>query len=176
MRSTAGQWSRASLRLLVRVVLPAIAVLMAVPASADEAVGSGTIPQGIWALNEARSHSLNPGRQILWVVKDDRRSFVWVSIVIHEGKIQILSYNGVYGGQQTKVDGAPIVAATISTGPHTLRNSGVIQGRGEFFENCRVYRGRKRLRCEGQVRIAGQAVAYVDDFDWFSESPPAVRP
>lgn len=161
----------------VRVALVTTALVFTVPALTNETTPAraGTIPQGIWELNQERSNSLHTGRQTLWIVKDDGRSFVWASIVIHEGEVQILSSNGVYGGQWSKVDGAPIEVQTISTGPDKLRNSGTIAGRGRFVENCVVFPDRKRLRCEGELHSDGQKSTYVDDFDWFSESPPAAR-
>jgi hypothetical protein len=136
----------------------------------------GTIPEGIWALNEARSQPLLPGRQTLWILKDDGQAFAWVIVVVNDEGISILSHNGTYDGPPANVVGGAMTVQTVSTGPNSLKNYGTIEGVGEYFENCVVGPDGKSLRCEGMLYADGEAKPFVDDFDWFSESPPSARP
>src|SRR5690606_3570834 len=64
---------------ILRVAFATSALAVALPALTNESATAqtGTIPQGIWELNQERSSSLHTGKQTLWIVKDDRRSFVW---------------------------------------------------------------------------------------------------
>lgn len=137
----------------------------------------GIVPQGIWVLNPGRSHSLNPGRQTLWVVKDDGRHLVWVSVIIDDQhRVQIVSYDGAYGGSPAPVVGSPMTTQIVATGPASLHNFGTIVGVGDYSEDCRVSQDRTRFRCEGQVQTTSGARPYMDDFDWFANSPPAAQP
>lgn len=136
----------------------------------------GTIPEGIWALNDERSQPLLPGRQTLWIIKDDGRSFVWVIVVINDQGVQVLTNNGTYDGPPSDVTGAGMSVQTVATGPNSLKNYGKIKGVGDFFENCVVSPDGKRLVCKGEVNADGTIMPFVDDFDWFVENPPSARP
>ena len=135
----------------------------------------GTIPEGMWALNEERSKPLLPGRQTLWVLKDDGQSFVWVIVLVNEQGAQVISNNGSYDGPPQQVTGAPMIVQTITTGPNSLKNFGTIEGAGDYFENCVLSSDGKRLTCTGELNAGGQITPFVDDFDWFGEGPPSAR-
>lgn len=146
-------------------------------APARPAIGQGIVPQGFWILNAARSNSLNPGRQTLWVIKDDGRRLIWVSVMIDaKHRTQVVTFDGVYGGAPSPVVGTPMVTQIAATGRRTLRNFGKITGMGDYSENCRVFPGGKRFRCDGQVKTANGIRVYADDFDFYATSPPASRP
>ena len=160
-------------------LLPALA-LIGVSASslaAPSKVAGGVVPQGFWVLNQARSRSLNPGRQTLWIVKDDGRHLVWTSVVIDDQhRALIVSFDGGYGGPPAPVVGTPMTTRIERRGRGELHNEGAIAGMGNYSEDCRVTADKKRFRCEGRVMTKDGPRDYVDDFDWAGESPVAARP
>lgn len=136
----------------------------------------GIVPQGFWMLNPSRSHSLNPGRQKLWVIKDDGQELVWVAVTTdNRHHVQIASYHGAYGGPPAPVVGTPMTTRLVARGASSLHNSGTITGMGDYSEDCTVFPNRKRFRCEGNVATRDGDKRYVDDFDWYGASPHSAR-
>jgi hypothetical protein len=140
------------------------------------AIGNGgTIPEGVWALNDERSKPLLPGRQTLWIIKDDRQRFVWVTVVVNDQGVQVISNDGAYDAPPARVTGGPMTMQTIVTGPNSLKNFGEIEGIGQYFENCVLSDDGKRLVCTGELNAGGEVTPFIDDFDWFGEGPPSAR-
>src|SRR4051794_27818534 len=95
-------------------------------AGAQAEAKKGNIPEGIWVLNQARSHKLQPSEQILWIVKDDGKELVWTSVETDaQKKITVSSWSGPY-------DAPPIAAAgTGALNQLTSRAPGVVRNYGE---------------------------------------------
>ncbi len=128
--------------------------------------------EGLWVLNEARSHKLNPGSQTLWIVKDDGDHVVWVSVERDpHNMVRISSWDGRYDGKPVEVIGTGMIAHLTSDGPGRLHNWGEIPKLGNYSEDCVVSAGGKRMRCEGKVDLGAGIKTYVDDFDWHAPSP-----
>lgn len=145
------------------------AALFAAPAAAPRAP---VLREGLWVLNQARSHKLNPGSQTLWIVKDDGDRVVWVSVErdLHD-VVKISSWDGRYDGQPVEVTGTGMIAHLASDGPGRLHNWGEIPKLGKYSEDCVVSGGGERMRCEGKVEMGGETKTYIDDFDWRAPAP-----
>ena len=127
----------------------------------------GIVPEGFWVLNQARSHKLNPGKQTLWIIKDDGDHVVWVSVERDaRGMARISSWDGRYDNKPTEVKGTGMMTHLSSRAPGTLHNWGDIPGLGRYTEDCVILDGGKRMRCEGTIAAAAGPRRYVDDFDW----------
>lgn len=149
-----------------------IAALLAASSAAAAPASAPVLREGLWVLNQARSHKLNPGSQTLWIVKDDGDHVVWVSVERDlDGKVRISSWDGRYDGQPVEVTGTGMIAHLKSDGPNRLHNWGEIPKLGKYSEECVVSEAGKRMRCEGRVDLGGTITTYVDDFDWHSPGP-----
>ena len=158
----------------------ALAVLVLVnPARAapDDAQGvltpkGGNMREGLWVLNQARSKELSPGDQTLWIIKDDGKQLVWVSVIKDaQGRVKVSSFDGPYNGDAVAVVGTGMMSRLSSTSPGTIHNEGEIPGVGAYREDCTVRGEGKRFTCEGQVKAKDGVHPWHDDFDWVSPSP-----
>lgn len=132
----------------------------------------GNMPEGLWVLNQARSIELTPGKQTLWIVKDDGKNTVWVSVMTDDqGRVRISSFDGAYGGPPAPVTGSPMTSQAVSRAPGTLHNFGRIAGLGPYMEDCAVDPSQKHFTCDGQVTTKTGIRRWHDDFDWAGPSP-----
>lgn len=156
-----------------RAVMAGTMALLALSGVAPAgARASAQLREGLWVLNQARSHKLNPGSQTLWIVKDDGDHVVWVSVERDpQGMVRISSWDGRYDGKPVEVIGTGMIAHLTSDGPGRLHNWGEIPKLGNYSEDCVVSAAGRRMRCAGKVDLGGKIQTYVDDFDWRSPNP-----
>ena len=166
------------IRSMIRIAaLAAAAAAADVHATPTPVVGrltahGGNVPEGLWVLNQARSIELMPGRQTLWIVKDDGRNMVWVSVATDdEGRVRVSSFDSAYGGPPAPVAGSPMTSQAVSYAPGTLHNFGQIAGLGAYVEDCAVDPSQKHFTCDGQVTTATGIRRWHDDFDWAGPTP-----
>ncbi len=134
----------------------------------------GNIPEGLWVLNQQRSKELTPGNQTLWMVKDDGKNVVWVSVLTDaQHRVRVSSWDGAYDGDAVAVVGSGMMAKVTSNSPGTIHNFGEIPGVGPYSEDCKVLAGGKNFVCDGQVVAADGVKRWHDDFDWVAPSPVA---
>ena len=132
----------------------------------------GIVPEGLWVLDTHRSKELQPGRQTLWIVKDDGRDLAWVSVLRDDSDhVHLASYEGAYGAAATAVTGAPMRTKISSPGPGRLHNEGEMIGVGPYEEDCTVQDGGKAFVCDGEVQSAKGAQRWHDHFVFTAPSP-----
>ena len=132
----------------------------------------GVMPEGLWVLNQARSIELVPGKQTLWIVKDDGKNTVWVSVSTDDqGRARVSSFDAAYGGPPAPVTGSPMLSQVVSRAPGTLHNFGRIAGLGPYAEDCAVDPAQKHFTCDGEVTTSAGVRRWHDDFDWVGPSP-----
>jgi hypothetical protein len=143
---------------------------LAVAAEPSAQAHRGVIPEGMWVLNQTRSQTLAPGKQTLWIVKDNGEHVVWVSVNTDpQGMVRVISWDGAYGGPPSPVVGTPMVTQLAAPAPGKLHNFGQITGMGPYSEDCDV--GPKLFVCKGQVMTPEGVRRWTDDFDWVGPSP-----
>jgi hypothetical protein len=132
----------------------------------------GPVPTGIWKLNLGRSVMLSPKSMTLWIVHNSENELTWVAVESHrERHSQIMSWSGQYGGPPSVVVGAGIEARLTSAPNEGIRTEGEFPGLGPFVEVCTLAEGGKRLVCTGQVTTPDGVKTYIEDFDWWGQSP-----
>ncbi|WP_174293045.1 hypothetical protein [Sphingomonas bacterium] len=150
-------------------------LVLSLPAAAEPGrltARGGVMPEGLWVRNRAKSVEIDPGDDTLWVVKDDGKTSVWVSVATDDkGKISVMSYEGAYGGPPSPVKGTPMTTQIVSRAPGTLHNWGRIDGLGPYVEDCAVDAGQKHFTCDGQVTTTAGVRRWHDDFVWAGPSP-----
>lgn len=152
--------------------LALLTAAIATAATAAEPARKGNIPEGMWVLNQARSHKLTPVEQVLWIIKDDGRQMTWVSIETDAQKrIQVTSWSGPYDGDPVEATGSGMRNRLTSAAPGKVRNWGDLPGGGTYDELCVVAADAKRMRCTGEVQMAQGKQGYVEDFDWAGRGP-----
>lgn len=156
----------------IRAAAVAGAVVLASPGQAAAPAVEGNIPEGLWILNQARSQQLAPGDLTLWIVKDDGKHMVWVSVLADaERRVKISVWDGAYDADAVPVVGTPMLARVTSKAPGTIHNFGEITGMGPYSEDCTVMPDRKRFLCDGQVTTPQGVRRWHDDFEWAGPSP-----
>ncbi len=159
---------------LAAFVIAGLALSSTAPAAARS---KGVVPEGVWVLNEAKSVQLMPGRQTLWIVRDDGTKLVWVAVREDPaGEVQVNSWSGTYGGPRAPVTGTPMMSRVRSAAAGHFANEGEIAGIGPYSEECAVDPGGRRLVCHGRVTGANGVRRWTDDFDWVSPSPISPKP
>jgi hypothetical protein len=139
-------------------------------------VSGGIVPEGIWVLDEARSRKLEPGRVILWIIRDDGERLVWVAVDTNEaGEISIKSFDGQYGGEPAVVSGSGFVVSLTSPGPRTVRVEGEIPNMGPFSETDVISEDGRQMRVNGEVRIGDEVKEWYEEFNWQGPIPGAKR-
>lgn len=155
---------------LVFVALP-LAAAVPIPPPISPPMARGMIPEGMWVLNQQRSVKLTPGRQTLWIVKDDGDHIIWVSVErTPDNMVRVSSWDGRYDGQPVPVSGTAMVTHLVATGPSSFKNWGEIANLGPYDETCQLSADKRQLRCLGRVTTTGGVKTWVDDFDWASRS------
>jgi hypothetical protein len=152
-------------------LLLTVAALSATAAHA-ETVKKGNIPEGIWVLNQARSHKLQPTAQILWIIKDDGKELSWVSVETDaQNKMTLSSWSGPYDAAPIAATGTGALNRLTLRAPGIVRNYGEVPNVGSYDEDCVVMERGKRMKCTGEFRTAQGAQTYVEDFDWKGPGP-----
>ena len=135
----------------------------------------GPIPAGIWVLNEARSKTLAPKSVTLWIIRNTDEELTWVAVETDSfGVTKVLTWSGRYGGTPQTVVGAGIEARLTCEAMEGIRTEGEFPGIGPFVEMCRLVDDGKRMLCHGTVTTPTGVRTYVEDFEWFGESPHPV--
>lgn len=130
------------------------------------------IPVGIWQLNLERSRTLSPKSVTLWIIHNSDNELAWVAVESNpDHHSQVISWKGRYGGPPAVVVGAGIEARLTCAPNEGIRTEGEFPGLGHFVETCTLADGGKRLVCTGQVTTPGGVKSYVEDFDWWGQSP-----
>lgn len=133
---------------------------------------SGPIPAGVWVLNEARSKTLEPKSATLWIIKNTHEELTWVAVETNPSHgTKVLTWSGRYGGAAQVVVGAGIEARLTSKAHEGIKTEGEFPGIGAFVETCKLVDGGKRMLCSGKVTTPTGVRTYIEDFDWFGESP-----
>lgn len=141
----------------------------------DESSEGGTIPTGIWVLNEARSQTLEPKSLTLWIIKNTETDLSWVAVETNAAEVtKVITWSGQYGGAPQVVVGAGIEARLTSNAKDGIQTEGEFPGIGAFVETCRLVDGGKRMLCNGRVTTPAGIKTYIEDFDWFGKSPHPV--
>lgn len=133
---------------------------------------SGPIPTGVWVLNEARSKTLAPKSMTLWIIRNTDEELTWVAVETDSSSLtKVLTWKGRYGGAAQVVVGAGIEARLTCSAKEGIRTEGEFPGIGRFTEMCGLVDGGKRMVCSGTVTTPTGVQTYLEDFDWFGESP-----
>lgn len=133
---------------------------------------SGPIPTGVWVLNESRSKLLSPKAMTLWIIKNTQDELTWVAVETDPTRLtKVMSWAGRYGGVPQVVVGAGIEARLTSKANDGIRTEGNFPGSGPFVEMCTLVEGGRRMVCTGTVTTQDGVLTYLEDFDWFGESP-----
>ncbi|GIL39647.1 hypothetical protein [Roseiterribacter gracilis] len=141
-------------------------------ASAQAETRKGNIPEGVWVLNQARSHKLQPTEQVLWIIKDDGKELIWVSVETDaQKKIVVSSWSGPYDAAPIAATGTGALNQLTSRAPGIVRNYGEVPNVGSYDEDCVVMAKGKRMKCTGVFRTPQGAQNYVEDFDWTGPGP-----
>lgn len=132
----------------------------------------GPIPAGIWVLNEARSNTLTPKSVTLWIIRNSNEELTWVAVETDSARhTKVLTWSGRYRGAPQIVVGAGIEARLTCEVIEGIKTEGEFPGLGHFVEMCRLADGGKRMVCTGEVATPEGVKTYLEDFDWFGESP-----
>jgi len=133
---------------------------------------SGPIPAGVWVLNEARSKTLAPKSMTLWIIRNTDEELTWVAVETDSSRVtRVLTWSGRYGGIPQVVIGAGIEARLTCEAKEGIKTEGAFPGIGPFVEMCRLVDDGKRMLCSGIVTTPTGVRTYLEDFDWFGESP-----
>ena len=153
-------------------LIPLTAGAQTTSAAAPPGAAESHMREGFWVLNLARSKELTPGSQTLWVVKDNGKVLIWVSISKDPaGMVKVISFDGRYNGDAVPVVGTSMVSRVASNAPNKIQNSGQIVGTGPYKEDCTVFPDGKRFTCDGEVEAKDGVHRWHDDFDWVGPSP-----
>jgi hypothetical protein len=157
---------------LCAVALGAAQAAPGLAAEAQPAALGGVVPTGLWVLNQQRSVELQPGKQVLWIVKDNGKHLVWVLVVTDpNGMAKVMSFDGAYDGPASTVVGTGMETSLHSPSPGRLHNEGQLPGVGPYSEDCEVQSGGRRFVCNGSVQAPDGVKRWHDDFDWVGPSP-----
>lgn len=133
---------------------------------------SGIIPTGLWVMDEARSRKLSPAALTLWVVKDDGNQLVWVSVETDpQGKITVSSFDGIYGGPATTVQGNGFVVSLRSPAARCVEVSGEVPGMGPFVERSEISQDGRQMIVHGEVHDGTEKRTWYEEFNWQGPSP-----
>lgn len=133
---------------------------------------SGPIPAGVWVLNEARSQTLASKSMTLWIIRNTTEELTWVAVETDSARnTKVLTWSGRYGGVPQVVIGAGIEARLTCEAREGIQTEGDFPGLGPFVETCRLVDGGRRMLCTGKVTTSAGVQTYLEDFDWFGESP-----
>jgi hypothetical protein len=137
-----------------------------------ESSREGPIPTGFWVLNEARSKALEPKSLTLWIIRNTDTDLSWVAVETNPDKLtKVITWSGQYQGAPQMVVGAGIEARLTCDAKEGIQTEGEFPGIGSFVETCKLVDGGKRMLCTGKVTTPTGVRTYVEDFDWFGESP-----
>lgn len=131
----------------------------------------GTIPEGVWVLNQETSRKLAPTSHTLWIVKDDGQRLVWVSVETTADGDQLTTYANDYNAPPVAVAGSGFMASIASPEPGVMVTTGEVPGMGPFVETARVVEGGRRMLCDGRVETADGVLTWFEDFAWTGPSP-----
>lgn len=133
---------------------------------------STIIPTGLWVMDEARSRKLTPASLTLWVLRDNGRQLVWVSVETDpQGKISVCSFDGTYGGPATTVQGNGFVVSLRSPAPRQVEVSGEVPGMGPFVERSEISEDGRKMIVHGEVRAGNETRTWYEEFNWQGPSP-----
>lgn len=133
----------------------------------------GNVPLGLWRQNPERSQPLEAGERLLWIIKDDGKHLMWVTVMTTpQGAVKLNAWDGAYDVEPKAVFGAPMLAQITSPEPGAIKTSGTIEGMGSFCEEAKVIDGGKRFLARGQLTTAdGSVLSWVEDYDWIRATP-----
>jgi hypothetical protein len=108
----------------------------------------------------------------LWIIRNTDEELTWVAVETDSSHVtKVLTWSGRYGGTPQVVVGAGIEARLTCWAQEGIRTEGEFPGIGPFAEMCRLVDGGKRMICSGKVTTPKGVLTYLEDFDWFGESP-----
>jgi hypothetical protein len=108
----------------------------------------------------------------LWIIRNTDSELSWVAVETNASKgTKVLTWSGRYQGAPQVVVGAGIEARLTCDAKEGIRTEGEFPGIGSFVETCKLIDGGKRMVCNGAVTTPAGIQSYIEDFDWFGESP-----
>lgn len=126
-------------------------------------------------MDEARSRKLTPASLTLWVLKDDGSQLAWVSVETDpQGKISVCSFDGIYSGPPTTVQGNGFLVSLRSPGPRQMEVSGEVPGMGPFTERSEISEDGRQMVVHGEVRVGADIQTWYEEFNWHGPSPHGV--
>lgn len=138
---------------------------------AERTTTGGTIPEGIWVLDQARSRKLTPTSHSLWIIRDDGTRLIWASVETTDAGTQVTAYDNGYDAGPAVVTGSGFVAQITSPRPGVLVTTGEVPGMGAFTETSNVLVDGKTMQCHGEVHTADGTLTWFEHFDWTGPSP-----
>jgi hypothetical protein len=123
------------------------------------------VAPGFWILNQPRAKASSLEREQLWIVKDDGRDMIWVSVQADaRGAIHVTSWQGQYDGPAAASAGGELTLALTSPKHGEIKLSGMLSGVGAIDEHCIMLRSKKHLRCTIRIATDKDPVTLVKDF------------
>lgn len=124
-------------------------------------------------MNQARSKPVEPKQHMLWIIKDDGKRLVWVSVLKDaRNQLFVQTWDGSYEGEAAVVTNSGGVTACVSsTAPGTVHTIGEMPGLGQFVEDAVVMDDGKRLVCTGSAEGENGRLEWVEDFDLVLSNP-----